>query len=199
MKESRILLHPSCYNQADRAIGCGAGSRGRAEVRSISYPGASPSSIRLLPQQALGGDPKGVEGVAEETELFPKDAVRTRRSAILGRDMIHFRVSTLEPTRPTAAAARGAVAGCCTPLGGTRRPICGMDGGKSANLQTYVRTAAGMRRMFHPPNPPAGRRLCPVRKLTDDDRHATDWKHRKCGEADASVCCEADALEGGRT
>ena len=34
----------------------------------------STPSIRLLLQQALGGDPKVVEGVAEETELFPKDA-----------------------------------------------------------------------------------------------------------------------------
>jgi hypothetical protein len=34
----------------------------------------STPSIRLLLQQALGGDPKVVQGVAEETELFPKDA-----------------------------------------------------------------------------------------------------------------------------
>jgi hypothetical protein len=34
----------------------------------------SAPSIRLLLQQALGGDPKVVQGVAEETELFPKDA-----------------------------------------------------------------------------------------------------------------------------
>jgi hypothetical protein len=62
LPNSSASLHPSCYNQADRAIGCGAGSRGRAEVRSISYPGASPSSNRLLLQQALGGDPKGGRG-----------------------------------------------------------------------------------------------------------------------------------------